>query len=229
MPAIRMSVCLFLFLAISSYSCLAQDTIKSLHFPYLPGYELEMKGTMVTFDSYNFPSKTTEAALIYAFSEYTDTKNTIIKISFKQIHGTDTTTVDNTRLVMDTKGMTWWGVDKENHFDDKHKTLALALPLYKGKNWKTFTNDIPVQISCITVDTSITCPSGTFTCFGTRTNMPVKETKDYTVYVLVDEYYTDAVGRIMTVTTQFVYLKEKKRTLRIYEETLFTTLSQLKK
>jgi hypothetical protein len=195
--------------------------IKELKFPYAPGYELILEGNTVEYDQYNFPSKKTGSSIKYKFYAGEQKDTSIQRISMEIYSGGDTLKSDNTFLILNTQGMTWWMKDPTNkQLNEKHKTEAIKLPMEKGTTWPIYLGDVLSTAACITTDTLIDTPVGQLHAFGVRYNTILKDNKDYKVYSVTTEYYTQEIGKVMVISTTYIYLKGQKRNTRISEETV---------
>ncbi|MFC2114707.1 hypothetical protein ACFLRI_05105, partial [Bacteroidota bacterium] len=101
-------------------------------------------------------------------------------------------------LLLDNKGMSWWFNDKEDDMVDKHKTQALSFPLFKGKTWNTYIDDIKANVECLHTDTLITTKIGELKTVHIITTYAIKKqsTKDHTVYSEIQEFYHEKFGKV---------------------------------
>lgn len=189
----------------------AQQAVKKiidhLEFPYNKDYDLQLKGTSIVYDQFNGRVKGEEKSetIYHIDDQKIDAHGNWTNFHVIQVTNKDSLVLAKSPLCLNKKGMVW-GLEKTDaHEGDKHQTQAILLPLYKGKTWKAYFNDMKCVFTCVTADTSITTPCGTFDAFGVQYNAIVEQKKDYTVRVLAKEFYNQKIGKI---ATQYVTLVE---------------------
>ena len=190
------------------------DVIESLNFNYKEGYYLKYESKLTKFDDFNFPKKINIKNSEYAFF---DNKEGELKIILTEKSKKDTVNY-TTYLKINDKGMFWWINDELSKQNDKHKTHAISLPLFKGKTWNTHLNDIKVNVQCITLDTVINTSIGEFNTYGVQYSMIHKNKKTHTVYQKSSEYYQNSIGKIYYTNTVFVKNKKTDQVYRLSED-----------
>lgn len=218
---------LFLILLVFSISNLiySQETdtaekvlpvIYSLNFPYNDGYQLVFQGKNVVFDKYNFPKETTKKSMQYSFYPY---KNNIKKLLLYFFEKKDTTKFQ-TFLMINDKGLSYWLDDDSLKKKEKHQTMAIPLPLYTGKKWNTWFNDLKSTAECLSTDTIIMTHFGEKSVFGIRFNFQEKGKKiNRMPYCYeVTEFYDPVIGKVYSRCTQYLYDKENDKKIKLFED-----------
>ena len=203
----------FLTLLLST-SAIAQ-TITELKFPYHKGYSLSMEGENKTYDVKGNLTATKKIGFIYSIPhEEMHKKENWVVFRVKDYTNTDTTLINNTFLTQDSKGMTWWTANPESNEFDKHRTLAIKLPLEKGKSWKSYLQDMKTTSRCISTDTLIVTNIGTYYAFGVETRLVIEKTNNYQVVLYFTEFYNQEIGKIKTEDKTYLeYLGVNKKIL----------------
>jgi hypothetical protein len=122
-------------------------------------------------------------------------------------------------LQINKSGMTYW-YDKSNSVVLKKSTLAISLPLFKGKVWTTYLNDIKSTATCISVDTVISTPFGNLPAFAIRfmINIKKKSTKLIDYNISFTEFYNQKYGKIRIHLIEYGQMKDNKRIIKYKEE-----------
>jgi len=196
-----------------------QEKIDAISFPYYDGYFMKFEEKRTTFDQYNFPSNVEDAFIHYTFHKF---DNETIKIYYSDLIDGDTVKMQ-TFLTLNADGMSWWLDDDSLDVVEKHKTLAISLPLYKDKEWKTHFNDLKVNARCITTDTVITTKFGELKAFGIEFQFKPTKEGGMKFYQMVQEFYVQDIGKVYSIYAVYYYHPETKKKFRAFSSESFIT------
>jgi hypothetical protein len=216
---IRLFLLFFLFFLSSCFQVNAQNDnpikITELNFPYQNNLVMTYTAKKVVFDNYNFPKETTYGKMNYDFHNY---KPGILKVIYATHFQKDSSEYI-TYLQMNKSGLTFWFADNDSIKLKKH-TLAISLPLYKGKMWSTYFNDKKSQVTCISVDTVISTPYGNLPVFVIKHLVHIKKKStnliDYNI--AFTEFYNQKYGKVKMNILEYGRMKENNRIIKFREE-----------
>ena len=132
--------------------------ITSLDFPYHKNYVLQPSGIQTMFSFYTQTDSAKDCYEIKEENISTEADTTNFSAIF--IVGKDSAAFARSKLWINAKAM-FFIVYKNSTCI----TQAIALPLYKGKKWKTKINGDNTKCECTSTDTLIKTPAGHFHCF----------------------------------------------------------------
>lgn len=225
MQKIKFLTVLLLLLKHYSYS----QTIGEINFPYNNDYAFSLEGEKVTYDQYNFPEKTEKVKVHYDIKNYQQAKSGYIMdfiVTYYKEDGTTEGEPFTSWLTLSSKGMSW-GRYKNGKVDKKTATNAIRLPLVVGSGWKTVFSEKKVTMTCFSTDTIIDTYKGKVHAFGIRYIMPIQDSKEVLIYLNLEEYYCQYWGKIHTRQVTYALLKAKNKTIRLNEEIMTISESNL--
>jgi hypothetical protein len=214
----------FYFFFLSSFSsAYAQNKIiddkiikiSELNFPYQNDLVITYSAKKVFFDNYNFPKETSFGTTKYDFNNY---KQNILKVIYTEHFKKDSFEYIS-YLQINKSGMTYWFAENDSIKLKKH-TLAISLPLYKGKIWSTYINDIKSKATCLSVDTIISTPLGNLSVFAIKYLIHInkKSTKSIDHYIAFTEFYNQKYGKIRMHVLEYSQMKDNNRIVKYREE-----------
>jgi hypothetical protein len=189
--------------------------ISELNFKYQNNLIITYSSKKVLFDNYNFPKETTSGISKYDFSDY---KQGVFKVKYAEYYKKDSFEFTSF-LQINKSGMIYW-FDKNNSFVLKKNTIAISLPLFKGKVWNTYLNDIKSTVTCISVDTVISTPIGNLQAFAIKSiiNIKKKSTKSIDYNIAFTEFYNQKYGKIRMHLLEYGQSKDNNRIIKYKEE-----------
>jgi hypothetical protein len=203
-----------------------EEMIRELFFPYREDYRFTLSGDLTEYDRYNFPKGTTHERIYYRSHDIKDSPKGSFMTFSVQYAGekSDSTKVLKSALVLNKKGMSWWGIERE---EKKKPTQAISLPLYEGRKWQTIFAGKKAELECFTTDTVIETCVGKLKSFGIRYLVVWEETAEFKVVLRFEEYYSQYIGKIHTNFARLLVDKANDRESILYSETHFLSYTNL--
>jgi hypothetical protein len=189
-----------------------QPTIDHLDFPYNLNYNLHLKGNLVIYDKQTGKEESSKLSEVFYHinKQKTNKDENMANFHCNQVSFLDSTFYDSP-LLINKKGMEYWLEDSAASKKAKHKTQAILLPLYQGKKWSTYADDLKEEATCFATSTPLKTPCGTFDAFGIETTIVVEKTSEYQVVLKIQDYYTQKVGKIGSVMDTYVQFNTGKK------------------
>jgi len=190
------------FLSIFLFSCIAfgavaQDKqIDKLNFLYKKGFKIHFSGERILYDSYNFPKSKSASSLEYSVTdEKQKGKENVMRFQSSQCEEKDTSSYGS-YLYINNDGMFFWLWDEAKKMKEKNKTLSISLPLRKGKVWDSYYGKLPAKVECISTDSLVKTPLGSFNTFVVKMTFTDNSRKDYDQEITMIDFYDTNVGQV---------------------------------
>lgn len=213
---------IFLLFSLSFFPAKAQNekiadkvNITELNFPYQNDLVITYSAKKVLFDNYNFPKETIFGTTKYDFYNY---KQGILRVLYTEHFKKDSFEFIS-YLQINKSGMTFWYADNDS-IKLKKNTLAISLPLFKGKTWSTYVDDIKSKVTCISIDTVISTPFGDLPAFAIKylVHIKKKSTKSIDYNIVFTEFYNQKYGKIRMHILKYGRMKDNNRIIKFNEE-----------
>ena len=112
--------------------------------------------------------------------------------------------------------MFFWADDAVREMEDKAHQRGLALPIYKGRTWKSkVQGDEKGEMKCVAVDTMVQTNVGEMKAFVVQTVNDMGNIK-----VVQNDYYAQGIGKIKMHTEIFRVLGKGMPDIKVQEEIL---------
>ena len=163
--------------------------------------------------------------------EFMDGGDTVVNFYIVQVSGLDTQIINSSPLVVNGSGMFfWYKPDKEDQFFEgtSKKEMkqgrkgrlqqVVRTPLSMDSHWESIDQASQQGVfACAAIDTLLKTPAGDFHAFGVRSESVSEDNKNYRITVVVTEYYAQGTGKIQSLTSSYVYLKNSGETRKFFD------------
>ena len=219
---ISKSSLLFFMLSAVGFGASAQNKqIDTLNFLYKKGFKIHYSGERILYDSYNFPKSKSQSSLEYSVTDQKQKgKENVLRLQSRKFEDKDSTSYGSYLYIND-EGMFSWLWDEEKKIKDKNKTQPISLPLRQGKVWDSYYGKHPARMECISIDSLVKTPIGSFNTFVVKVTFMDDPQKDYDKEITMIDFYDANVGRVgVQTTTTAIFKKVDTIRKKISETTL---------
>ena len=189
--------------------------IGKLNFIYKKGFKMHFSGEQITYDSYNFPKSKSPSFMEYAVTdEKQKGKENVLHFENSQNKEKDTTKY-NTFLYINEEGLFHWTWDESKNIKDKNKTQSISLPLREGKVWDSYYGKNPAKLECISTDSLIKTPLGSYKTFVVKATFTDKSQKGFDTEITMVDFYNEQIGQVeLQMSATAVIKKDKEDVVR---------------
>jgi hypothetical protein len=136
-------------------------------------------------------------------------KENILKLYSQQNQQKDTTKY-NSYLYINQDGLFYWMWDDALNIKEKTKTHSISLPLREGKVWDSYYGKNPAKMECISTDSLIKTPLGSYKTFVVKVTFTDKSQKDYDTEITMVDFYDDQIGQVELQMQATALIKKSK-------------------
>ena len=212
---------LFVVLVLGFGASAQNKQIDTLNFLYKKGFKIHYSGERILYDSYNFPKSKSLSTLEYSVTDQKQKgKENVLRFQSSQCDDKDTSSFGSYLYIND-DGMYFWLWDEEKKMKEKTKTQPISLPLRKGKVWDSYYGKHPAKMECISTDSLIKTPLGSFNTFVVKVTFMDNPQKDYDKEITMVDFYDANLGQVeVQMTATAIFKKVDTIRKKISETTL---------